>query len=185
MGPGGTVSILSVCTRNRTRSVMMSALLTEHLSACGFQSSVTSAGTSAELLAPIPGVAEQLRRLGVTLSPAIGRQVTVELARDADLIVTAEPDHVVWIAGRWPDFFNKTYTLPELVAYGNQIGGCQDLPIESWLKKIAELRPSPRAYLDPQAVQAISDPTGAPTQEWIKVADLIDDYCQRLAELLR
>jgi protein-tyrosine-phosphatase len=163
---------------------MMSALLHHHLTARGVQSTVTSAGTAAELLAPIPGVSEQLYRLGMTLPPYIGRQVNVDVARHADLIVTAEPDHVVWIAGRLPDVFPKAYTLPELVNYASQVGHRQNSSLKSWLANIAELRPSPRSNLEHQGVQAIPDPTGAPEQVWIEVADRIDGYCQQLAELL-
>lgn len=184
MSPGGTVSILSVCTRNRTRSVMISALLHEHLRRVGLSPLVASAGTAAELLAPIPGVAEQLYRLGVTLPPYVGRQVDADTARAADLIVTADPDHVVWIAGRWPDVYPKTYTLPELVVYAEQIGARRGAPLESWLSRVAERRPAPRAYLDRQSIEAIADPTGAPEKVWIAVADQIDDYCQRLAQFL-
>lgn len=163
---------------------MMSALLHEHLGRVGLLSLVASAGTAAELLAPIPGVAEQLYRLGVTLPTYVGRQVDAETAHTADIIVTADPEHVVWIAGRWPDVYPKTYTLPELVSYAEHIGPRQGAPLESWLNHIAQQRPSPRVYLDRKSIEAIADPTGAPEKVWITVADQIDNYCQRLAALL-
>lgn len=183
-GRGGDLSILSVCTRNRTRSVMMAALLRHHLAESGTAAVVTSAGTTAETLAPIHGVAEQLRRLGVTLPPYVGRQVDSEIAHDADLIVTADPHHVVWIAGRWPDVFQRTYTLPELVTYGESIGPCRGRPLATWLAEVANLRPPPKAYLEPEAVAALPDPTGAPESIWVDVSDRIDDACRRLTALI-
>lgn len=181
---GENLSILSVCTRNRTRSVMIAALLRDHLTDSGATAVVTSAGTTAETLAPIPGVAEQLRRLGVTLPPYVGRQVDSEIAHHADLIVTADPHHVVWIAGRWPDVFERTYTLPELVTYGESIGPRRGRPLAAWLAEVSTLRPAPKAYLEPQAVAALPDPTGAPEPVWVDIADRIDDACRRLTALI-
>lgn len=184
MGPGGDLSILSVCTRNRTRSVMMAALIDRHLRDAGVRVSVTSAGITAETLAPIPGVAEQLRRLGVTIPPHVGRQVDADIARSADLIVTADPHHVVWIAGRWPDVFERTYTLPELIAYGDQIGPRGRRSLSEWLSDVSALRPAPKAYLEPHTITGLPDPTGGPESIWIDIADRIDDACRRLALLL-
>lgn len=184
MDPDGELSILTVCTRNRTRSVMMAALLHRHLRDAGIPVAVTSAGTTAETLAPIPGVAEQLRRLGVTLPPYVGRQVDADIARSADLIVTADPHHVVWIAGRWPDVFERTYTLPELIAYGDEVGPLKDRSLQEWLRGVAALRPPPKAYLEPHSIAGLPDPTGGPENVWIEIADRIDDACRRLARLL-
>lgn len=184
MDPGGSLSILSVCTRNRTRSVMIAALLQDHMITQDHPVTVTSAGIAAEAMAPIPGVSEQLQRLGVNLPPYVGRQVDADGARRADLIVTADPQHVVWIAGRWPDVFHRTYTLPELLSYGEQIGRRGSRSLETWLEEVSTLRPSPRAYLEPHAIEAIPDPTGAPESVWIDVADRIDAACRRLAALL-
>lgn len=182
MDPGGALSILSVCTRNRTRSVMMAALLQHHLREADVV--VTSAGITAETLAPMPGVAEQLRRLGVVLPPYVGRQVNDDIAHSADLIITAEPHHVVWIAGRWPDVFSRTYTLPELISYGEQTGPRGERSLEIWLAEVSDLRPAPKAYLEPQSVATLIDPTGGPESLWIDIANLIDDSCRRLARLL-
>jgi len=163
---------------------MMSALLADHLHHVQVPSDVASAGTTAETLAPIPGVSEQMYRLGVTLPPYVGRQVDADLVRSADLIVTAEPHHVVWIAGRWPEAFSKTYTLPELVTYGEDVGPRRNENLSTWLTRAANVRPPTRAYLEPTAVATVADPTGAPEEKWIRVADQIDDLCGRLALLL-
>jgi protein-tyrosine-phosphatase len=104
--------------------------------------------------------------------------------RSADLIVTAEPHHVVWIAGRWPEAFSKTYTLPELVTYGEDVGSRGNETLSTWLTRAANVRPPTRAYLEPNTVAAVPDPTGAPEEKWIRVADQIDDLCGRLALLL-
>jgi len=163
---------------------MMSALLQDHLRQVQVPCAVASAGTTAEALAPIPGVSEQMYRLGVALPPYVGRQVDADSVRSADLIVTAEPHHVVWIAGRWPEAFSKTYTLPELVTYGEDVGSRGNETLSTWLTRAANVRPPTRAYLEPNTVAAVADPTGAPEEKWIRVADQIDDLCGRLALLL-
>lgn len=143
---------------------------------------VESAGTSAQALAPIAGVNAQLMRFGLVSPQRVGRQIEGEFARAASLIVTAEADHVVWIAGRWPELFSRTFTLLELAEYGERLGPTDSLA--EGLDEMKALRPSPRSYLDGTSVPSIVDPTGGPPAVWSEVADQIDQACQRIATWL-
>ena len=62
------MNILCVCTYNQTRSVLMAALLTEHLRAEGVRAAVASAGTRAGGGLPLPTTIDLLARRGIDLS---------------------------------------------------------------------------------------------------------------------
>ncbi|MGA0879631.1 MAG: low molecular weight phosphatase family protein [Ilumatobacteraceae bacterium] len=184
MDPGGESLILAVCTHNRTRSVLMECLLGMHLNKLGYKSTVGSAGTNAQPLPPIAGVDVQLQRFGLRSPQRVGRQVDGDLVESASLIVTAEPDHVVWIAGQWPHLFPRTFTLLELVEYGNQIGPQGSSSLAEWLDDVSKLRPAVRTYLDRRSIPSIADPTGGPLAAWTEVTDQIDRACRHLASYL-
>jgi protein-tyrosine-phosphatase len=184
MHNGQTLSILTVCSRNRTRSILMVELMRRHVESLTSSHALphvtlTSAGTAAEALAPIVGVPQQLRRFGITMAPHVGRQVTRELVDAADVIVVAEPEQVVWIAGRWSEAYARTFTLPELVSYLGDVGPRAGRPIEEWTLELAARRPRPQTYMTPQAVPGIIDPTGMPEDIWARVTNDIDDMASR------
>jgi hypothetical protein len=66
----------------------------------------------------------------------------------ADLIITAEREHVVAIAGRWGPAFAYTFTLPELIARGEQAGPRDGRTLQQWLTAVSAKRPSTLEYLD-------------------------------------
>lgn len=140
---------------------------------------LTSAGTAAEALAPIVGVQQQLHRFGITMAPHVGRQVTGELVDASDVIVVSDPEQVVWIAGRWSEAYARTFTLPELVSYLDDVGSRAGRPIEEWTLELAARRPRPPTYMSPNAVPGIIDPTGMPEDVWARVTNDIDDMASR------
>ena len=184
----GDLRVLCVCTHNRTRSVMMAALLAEHLAAEGVPATVTSAGTAGADEPPTDPTVRMLAARGIDVRGHRSRRVVGGLASDVDVIVTAEPDHVIGIAGAAPDAFGRTFTLPELVVLGERIGGRAGRPVTEWLAALAAERPDQLAFLDAAdagTVGAISDPTGQPPRAWDTALATIDDLTRRLARLLR
>ena len=184
----GDLRVLCVCTHNRTRSVMMAALLAEHLAAEGVAATVTSAGTTGADEPPTDPTVRMLAARGVDVRAHRSRRVASALAGDVDLVVTAEPDHVIGIAGAAPDAFARTFTLPELVALGERVGSRMGRPIAEWLAALAAERPDQLAFLDAAdagTVGAIADPTRQPPRAWDTALATIDDLTRRLARLLR
>jgi len=180
--------VLCVCTHNRTRSVLTAALLAHHLAAEGVAASVTSAGLASAGEPPTDPTVRLLAERGIDVAAHRSRRVAAELVDAADLIVTAEPDHVIGVAGASPGVFGRTFTLPELVALGERAGGRAGRPVAEWLASVGELRPDQLAFLD--AVDAgvigtIDDPTGRPPRDWGVAIATIDDLTRRLAGLLR
>lgn len=182
------ISVLTVCTRNRTRSLLIAELLRLHVTALAARShaprvDIASAGTASEALAPIAGVQQQLHRFGITMSPHVGRQVTEDLVIGTDLILVSEPEHVVWIAGRWPEAYARTFTLPEVAEYIAVVGGRDQMTLSEWTLELTARRPRPAAYMS-GGVAGILDPTGSTEDVWAHVTNEIDALTALVARSL-
>jgi protein-tyrosine-phosphatase len=176
--------ILAVCTYNRTRSVMMSPLLQQHAERAGAGVVVRSAGFSGGGgEPPTDNAVRLLRQRDIDASDHVSHVVEKQGVTDADLIITAEHQHVVAIAGRWPDAYGRTFTLPEIVELGERIGPRGERTHHEWLAALHAERPDPLDYLD-HAVGEIADPTGKSSARWTTCFEQIDDLSERLIALL-
>lgn len=177
------VRILAVCTHNRTRSVMMAALLQsmldERLGAGAVV--VESAGVGPPDLPPIPDAVDAMAQRGLDISEHLSRPVTREIVDGADLILTAERDHVVRVATTSPGAFAKTMTLPELIdrASAPEAGGDD---FDSWLASITGARTT-ASYLR-EVVGEIEDPTGSAPRAFAAAVDRLSEQCSIAADLL-
>lgn len=178
-----TQRILTVCTHNRTRSVLMGALLHHHLVARGVEYGIATGGFREEGQPATEPTVRLLRERGIDVSRHQSRRVDPRLVHEADVIVTAERDHVVWIAGTYPGSFPRTFTLPELIWRAEPVGAKQGEHLDAWLRRLNEHRPTAADYLD-APVGEIVDPTGQAPQVWLRVLDDLDRLTARLAELL-
>lgn len=178
------ITVLCVCTFNRTRSVMTAALLEHHLAVTGIDAVVTSAGTRADGGPPTGETVSLLAKRGLDVRAHRGTPLSNELVAGADLIVTAEPDHVVVIAGRWPQSFASTFTLPEIVHRSQVHGGRLGASLDDWRDLLNTHRPTGLDYLDDPGVGTIDDPTGRDRHTWATTIDQINDLTRRLAVLL-
>jgi len=102
----------------------------------------------------------------------------------AHLIITARQHHVVSVAGRWPDAYRYTFTLPEIVELAERLGPRNGRPLDAWLDGLSAERGSPLDYLDTK-VGEIDDPTGRPPAVWSACFAQVDDLTARLTDALR
>ncbi len=179
-----TLRVLCVCTHNRTRSVMAGGLLERHLTRLRVDARVMTAGTMPGGQPPIDRAVRLLAGRGIVAGQHRSQTLTEDLVADSDLIVTAERDHVVTIAGRWPVAFTSTFTLPEMVALSERAGARGGAPIGVWLNELANRRPGSLAYLDAADIGELADPTGKAPAAWDKAFAEIDDLTRRLATML-
>ena len=170
-------SILTVCTHNRTRSVVAAALLRHHADRQGLAVSISSTGTMVDGLRATEAARTHLARHGIALPDHRSSVIDVEMVEAADLILTAEPDHVVRIAGRWPDAFGRTFTLPEAARLAAEVGPRHGEPIADWLSEIAARRPPAKRYLERGAVASIDDPSNSDAAVWEAMIATIDEAC--------
>ncbi|MFT7393170.1 MAG: protein-tyrosine phosphatase, partial [Candidatus Azotimanducaceae bacterium] len=111
------LKILTVCSHNRTRSVMTMVMLQSMLDArLGDGAAIVqSLGFGPEDMASIPDAVDAMKRRGFDTSGHRSRKVTAENVGLADLILTSERDHVVKIAALSPQAYRQTMTLPEFL----------------------------------------------------------------------
>ena len=179
-----TLELLAVCTHNRTRSVLIGALLAAHLEEVGVVAHVQSAGTAARGHPTMERAARLLADRGIDVVEHRSRMLEPEVVQAADLIVTAEQQHVVAIAGRWPGLFRRTFTLPELVRRGEAVGRRDGRPIAEWLLDVGHGRLTAFDYLDSTSIPEVADPTGQSPAVWEQSFARIDALTKRLALVL-
>ena len=180
-----TLRVLTVCTHNRTRSVLAWGLIGQYLHEAGVDFRIASAGFVAAGEPATERTVRLLRRRGMELSGHRSRLVDARLVELADLIVCAEHRHVLDIAGSHPGSFGRTFTLPELVRLGEAAGPARG-DVSAWLERISERRIAQMDYLDadPQVIGELFDPTGEAPAVWDRVFEEIDDLAARVARLL-
>lgn len=181
------MKLLTVCTYNQTRSVMMAGLLGVHCRELRLPARILSAGmrASGRASASDPAI-RLLAGRGIDVSDHISKRVNEPHVRHADIVVCAQHDQVVSIAGAHPGAFRKTFTLPELVRLGQQVGPRGSATLDDWLARIGEQRFDPMRYLElsPAAVGELADPTGMSPATWHLAFEEIDDLTRRLVELI-
>jgi protein-tyrosine phosphatase len=179
-----TLRILTVCTHNRTRSVVMAALLEHHLVTGELGASVTSAGFRDEGLPATTETVRLLAQRGLDVNSHQSRRVTPELIDAADLVVTAEREHVLKVAVARRDAFARTFTLPELLRWSSVVGPRRAAEWSEWLGDLALERPRARAYLAAD-IGEIEDPTGRALNVWERTIQEVDAMCEQLAAVIR
>lgn len=175
--------VLAVCTHNRTRSVLMAALFQQHAAARGTAVATRSAGTDTDGAPPTDTTVRMLAARQIDVGQHRAAPLSDAIVSGASLIVTAEQAQVISIAGRWPDAFQRTFTLPELVSRGTAVGPVDGRSIDEWLSEVNHGRLHGLDYLD-TPVGEIDDPTGRAPSTWSAALRQIDDLTNRLATLL-
>ncbi len=179
--------ILCVCTHNRTRSVLIAALLRHHLqqrTRLGeFEPLVADVGLGVAGMLVTDGVAAALAAYGLLIDPATyaSRSLTDRIAEEADLIVVADVTNVIGVSTRSRDLFRRTFTLPEFVARAAAVGARGDADLGTWLRRVGDGRRAGE-YLH-QEIAQIPDPTGLGQDAIVRCAAEIDLLCRRMAEL--
>jgi protein-tyrosine-phosphatase len=178
-----SLRILAVCTHNRTRSVLVGGLLEEHARHEGVGAVIRTAGFSAGGESPTDATVRFLASRGIDVKGHLSNSMSKQSVARADLIITAEHEHVVAIAGRWGPAFAYTFTLPELISRGEKAGPLGGRTLQQWLTAVNAERPSTLEYLDAD-VGEIYDPSGRAPTVWSSCFSQIDDLTARLATLL-
>ncbi len=143
---------------------------------------VTSAGFGPEGLASIAEAVEAMERRGLDISAHRSRRITRDDVVGADLVLTAERDHVVRIAAMSPPTFRRAFTLPEFLdRAGDALPHGNDLP--TWIEQLAADRTA-RDYLAGTAPE-VPDPTGMARREFESAVVRLEMQCREtVARLL-
>lgn len=178
-----SLRVLAVCTHNRTRSVLVGALFEQFARRRGIDTIVRTAGFAEGGMPPTDTTVKLLAKRGIDASGHQSHLLTENSVIGADLVITAEHEHVVAIAGRWPQAFGYTFTLPELVERGDEVGQRGDRTLQEWLTAVNIDRPTALDYLE-TPVDEIDDPTGLAPSAWATCLSRVDALTSHLAILL-
>jgi protein-tyrosine phosphatase len=173
--------ILTVCSHNRTRSVMMAAMLgamlTERLGDGAVE--IGSSGFGPVDLPAIDDAVDAMRRRGLDVSTHRSAATAVALVERADLILTAERGHVVRIAALSPDAFQRSLTLPEFLAAASEAGPGAADDLRSWVQSLTAGRTA-GAYLR-AVVPEVVDPTGSAPRAFEAAVVALEQQCREVA----
>ena len=143
---------------------------------------VSSAGFGPPDIPAISDAVDAMRRRGLDVSGHRSRQANAEIVRPADLILTAEREHVIRIASIEPAAFRRTMTLPEFLALASRADEAHDEQTLPWALRLTANRTA-QAYLrDP--IEEIDDPTGLPTRAFESAVVALEAQCSMAANLL-
>jgi protein-tyrosine-phosphatase len=163
---------------------MIESLLDEHVRSGRLNAVIRSAGFDATGGdAPTDTAVRLLQARDIDVSGYQSHILGTTGVTGADLIVTSEQQQVVSVAGRWPEAYRYTFTLPELVEIGERVGARRPRTYADWLAAVHAQRPEPIDYLD-TTVGEIVDPTGRSPATWSACFKQIDDLTSRLTDLL-
>ena len=179
------VRILTVCTHNRTRSVMMAALLESMLTGRlgPGRVEVGSSGFGPEGIAAISDAVAAMSRRGLDVSTHRSRSTTAALVDAADVIVTAERDHVVEIAALSRSAFTRAMTLPELLERATVVPPSADVGgVRDWAESLTADRTAGTYLRSP--VPEVADPTGSSARAFEAAVVEIERQCNEASALL-
>ncbi|WP_395243862.1 low molecular weight phosphatase family protein [Agromyces sp. MMS24-K17] len=178
------VRVLVVCTGNVCRSPIAEQVLRARLAAAGVDATVSSAGTAALVGAPMTEeAAARSRRLGGDPSGHIAVEVTAEMLRDVDLVLTATRAHRAAVARLEPRAIRRSFTLLEFSRLA--AAGAAE-PVDGFVEYVAAVAAA-RGIVPPPLEPAdddIVDPYGRGPGIYDVAASLIDRAVDQVVRAL-
>jgi protein-tyrosine phosphatase len=170
--------VLVVCTGNVCRSPYIEWRLRYELKGSGIH--VSSAGTRALVGHDMdPGTRECLRHRGSDADSFSARELTADLVREADLVVTAAREHRAAAARLHPPAMVRTFTLRDLgdLLSNLSVDDLAAAPDEhtNWVRQVAATASRRRGTV-PARQQGIdvTDPIGGPPSRFVLMAAEVD-----------
>jgi protein-tyrosine phosphatase len=169
-------------------AAVLGAVLSERLGDGAVQ--IRSSGFGPVDVPAIDDAVDAMRRRGLDVSHHRSSTTTASLVDGADLILTAERDHVVKIAALSPGAFRRSMTLPEFLAAAADSSVAGDRPdgsvaaseLRAWVESLTEHRTAGE-YLR-ASVPEVADPTGSPPRAFETAVIALEQQCREVARHL-
>lgn len=145
---------------------------------------VRSSGFGPVGLPAIDDAVDAMRRRGLDVSEHRSRATTARLVDGADVILTAERDHVVQIAALSRDAFRRAMTLPEFLVRAADSDAAPDgaASLRGWVEALTSDRVA-GDYLRGE-VPEIDDPTGSVRRVFDAAVVALERQCVEAAAWL-
>lgn len=163
---------------------MMAALLESMLGTRLDTGSVTvrSSGFGPVGLPAIDDAIAAMKRRGLDVSAHRSQATTTSLVDGADVIVTAERDHVVRIAALSPSAFPRAMTLPEFLTRATSADVDRTVAPRDWVESVSSGRTAGEYLRAP--IEEVQDPTGSMPKAFERAVVTIERQCDELSQLL-
>ncbi len=154
-------------------AALFEAMLTERLGPG--RVAVRSSGFGPAGIPAIDDAVAAMQRRGLDVSPHRSRATTVAIVDGADVIVTAERDHVVKIAALSPPAFARAMTLPELLSRAADAPVAPGGGVRPWIEVLTAGRTASTYLREP--IAEVADPTGSSPRAFEAAVAEIERQC--------
>jgi protein-tyrosine phosphatase len=176
-------SILVVCTGNICRSPMAEGFLRDALGRRLGEGApgVSSAGTAGWEGSPaMPDSVDAAREFDVDISEHRGRRLTIQMAREADLLLCMSTEHRDAIGSAASDLMARAFTLKELVRLLDAQPGSE---AEGLVAKLDAADAARRSGAAPRSRDDdVADPLGQPPEAYRAIAWELHEWIGRLVD---
>jgi protein-tyrosine-phosphatase len=143
---------------------------------------VSSSGFAPSGIAAIDDAVSAMARRGLDIGGHRSSATTAASVDAADLILTAERDHVVRVAGLSPAAYARAMTLPEFLERVADAPLGRPADLRTWVQELTSGRTT-ADYLR-QRVPEIADPTGSSARAFEQATAEIERQCALVADVL-
>jgi len=166
-------------------AAMLQSMLTERLGEGAVE--IRTSGFGPVDLPPIDDAVDAMRRRGLDVSAHRSSATTASLVDGADVILTAERDHVVKIAALSPEAFRRAMTLPEFLSCAadalgdpdSAIGDAGGHAVRRWIEQLTASRRAVEYLRD--RIPEVADPTGSTPKAFEAAVVVIEQQCREAA----
>lgn len=171
-----TFSVLFVCTGNICRSPLGEFLFQKEMSPLSQDIAVSSAGTMAVVGGNIPAeILDIAAQYGAPIQNHRPRQITNDVIRGADLVLTAERSHRAEVVGSMPRASVSTFTLKQFA----RLFSAHETAIDNGEITRPEVRNLKELVAEIADFRSLAPPPEAPEDD-----DIEDPYRQSLTKYI-
>jgi protein-tyrosine-phosphatase len=173
-----------MCTANQCRSPMAEALFRRRLDERRVAAVVRSAGFLEGGAPATEQAVDAMAAEGLDISGHLSQAVTIDLVRQADLVITMTRQHLIELTVMVPDAWPRMFQAVDLVRRAEKVGPRPPgRSFAEWLAAVGEGR-TRAGILGASLSDDVADPVGLSAAVYERTKTRLDDLLTRLAALV-